>query len=262
MPIGIFDSGVGGLTVVKAVRAAYPKADIVYLGDSARVPYGTKSPATVSNYSHACLNFLLSKNIDLAMIACNTATAFGLKSLQATSPVPVIGAIRPGAISAAITTRTGKVGVIGTNGTIRSGAYAEAIAQVDSTIQVYSTACPLFVPLAEEGWTDGEVPLLAAKRYLEPLLENEIDTLVLGCTHYPLLSQTILEASKQLGCELSLCDSATAMATAAGEFSPADGEGKLDLYVTDDSGIDAMVKRFLGEECKATLVDIHTTSKP
>ena len=192
-PIGVFDSGVGGLTVVRALRAALPGEDIVYLGDTARVPYGNKSPRTVERYALTCQRFLLSRDVKLVLIACNTASANALPALTVASPVPVIGAVEPGASTALAATRNGHVGVIGTLGTIRSGAYAATIRARNPEAVLTALACPLLVPLAEEGWTDDDVAVLVARRYLEQLfaMDREIDTLVLGCTHYPLLKDVI-----------------------------------------------------------------------
>src|SRR5687767_4701837 len=160
--IGVFDSGVGGLTVVRALRALLPGEDITYLGDTARVPYGSKSPRTIERYSVACQQFLLDRGVELVLIACNTASANALPALVAASPVPVIGAVEPGAASALAATRDGHIGVIGTLGTVRSGAYEQAIARRDPGARVTALACPLLVPLAEEGWTGGEIADLVA----------------------------------------------------------------------------------------------------
>lgn len=208
--IGIFDSGVGGLTVQRAVLDAVPGADTFYLGDTARVPYGTKSAETVTQYSLKMARFLDRLGIDLLVVACNTASAVALPALRAELSVPVIGVVEPGARVAARASRGGKIGVIGTQGTVSSGAYQEAIRRERPSAQVTARACPLFVPLAEEGWTDpdDEVVRGVARRYLAPLREAGVDTLVLGCTHYPLLAGAI-------GAELpgvTLVDSAAAIA--------------------------------------------------
>src|SRR5689334_3323768 len=191
--IGVFDSGVGGLTVVRALRAVLPGEDITYLGDTARVPYGSKSPRTVEKYSLGCQQFLLARHVKLVLIACNTASANALPALVAASPVPVIGAVEPGAASALAATKTGHIGVIGTLGTVRSNAYAEAITARDGSAKLTALACPLLVPLAEEGWTHDEIAVLVARRYLTELFAKDpaIDTLVLGCTHYPLLRDVL-----------------------------------------------------------------------
>jgi glutamate racemase len=254
-PIGVFDSGVGGLTVVRALRRALPGEDIVYLGDTARVPYGSKSPRTVEKYSLACQRFLLDRGVKLVLIACNTASANALPALTAASPVPVIGAVEPGAASALAATRTGHIGVIGTLGTVRSNAYAKAITARDPSAKLAALACPLLVPLAEEGWTDDEVAVLVARRYLAQLfaLDPRIDTLVLGCTHYPLLRDVLAQVAREIaGHELAVVDSASAMADAAKEALGSDGNrrtaaGRLDCFATDTSRLDELAPRFLGE---------------
>src|SRR5512134_2803612 len=183
-PIGVFDSGVGGLTVVRALRRVLPGEQIIYLGDTARVPYGSKSPRTVERYSLACQRFLLDRGVELILIACNTASANALPALVEASPVPVIGAVEPGAASALAASKGRHIGVIGTLGTVRSGAYERAIHAHDPDAIVDSLACPLLVPLAEEGWTDDDVARAVARRYLVQLFgspSRAIDTLVLGC---------------------------------------------------------------------------------
>jgi glutamate racemase len=254
-PIGVFDSGVGGLTVVRALRKVLPGEDVTYLGDTARVPYGSKSPRTVEKYSLGCQQFLLARGVKLVLIACNTASANALPALIAASPVPVIGAVEPGATSALAATRNGHIGVIGTLGTVRSGAYATAIAARDPEAQLVALACPMLVPLAEEGWVDDEIAAMAARRYLTQLFERDraIDTLVLGCTHYPLLRDVIERVARELaGHDVAVVDSATAMADAArevlGTSSNRRGEtGRLDCFATDTSRLDELAPRFLGE---------------
>ncbi|MGN6109540.1 MAG: glutamate racemase [Kofleriaceae bacterium] len=254
-PIGVFDSGVGGLTVVRALRAVLPGEDIIYLGDTARVPYGSKSPRTVERYSLGCQQFLLDRGVKLVLIACNTASAQALPALVEASPVPVIGAVDPGATSALAATTGRHIGVIGTLGTVRSQAYAKAIATRDPGATLTALACPLLVPLAEEGWTDDEVAEIVARRYLAQLLaqDPQIDTLVLGCTHYPLL-RSILErvAAELAGRPIAVVDSASAMADAArsalGSTSNRRAEpGRLDCFATDTSRLDELAPRFLGE---------------
>ncbi len=257
-PIGVFDSGVGGLTVVRALRAVLPGEDIIYLGDTARVPYGSKSPRTVERYSLTCQRFLLDRGVKLVLIACNTVSATALPALTAASPVAVIGAVEPGAARALAATRNDHIGVIGTLATVRSGAYVQAIARHDAGARVTASACPLLVPLAEEGWTDDEVARLVARRYLAPLFASdpEIDTLVLGCTHYPLLRDVLTHAARELtGRDIAVVDSATAMAEAAREALGNDGSGenrrseagRLDCFATDTSRLDELAPRFLGE---------------
>ncbi|MBL0218542.1 MAG: glutamate racemase [Myxococcales bacterium] len=254
-PIGVFDSGVGGLTVVRALRSAIPGEDIIYLGDTARVPYGSKSPRTVERYALACQQFLLDRGVKLVLIACNTASANALPALIAASPVPVIGAVEPGASSALAATRNGHLGVIGTLGTIRSGAYATAIHSRNPEAQLSALACPLLVPLAEEGWTDDDIARLVAKRYLVQLFaqDREIDTLVLGCTHYPLLKDVLAQVGSEIaGHPVAVVDSASAMAEAAREALGSGANrrstaGRLDCFATDTSRLDELAPRFLGE---------------
>jgi len=248
-PIGVFDSGVGGLTVVRALREAFPAADLVYLGDTARVPYGSKSPRTVERYALACARFLLERDVGLVLIACNTASATALDAVSAASPVPVIGAVIPGAESALAATRTGHIGVIGTLATIRSCAYERAIVERRADASVQSLACPLLVPLAEEGWTSGDVADAVCRRYLGQIVggDHAVDTLVLGCTHYPLLEGTIARVAAELsGRDIAIVDSASAMAAAAGAHAIGEGSGTLRCYVTDATRLDELAPRFLG----------------
>ncbi|HEY0789045.1 MAG TPA: glutamate racemase [Thermoanaerobaculia bacterium] len=203
-PIGVFDSGVGGLTVFQEIERALPSESLVYLGDSARVPYGTKSPETVTRYSMEAAAHLLERGIKALVVACNTATAASLPQLRQRLPIPVVGVIEPGARAAAAATK-GRVGVIATEATVRSRAYSAAIAAIEPSIQVWEQACPLFVPLAEEGWANTRVAQEVAEIYLAPLLDAGIDTLVLGCTHYPILKATI---RKVTGDALTIVDSA------------------------------------------------------
>ncbi len=204
-PIGVFDSGLGGLTVLREIILGLPGESTIYLGDTARVPYGIRSPEVVTRYSFENMKFLLSRNIKVLVIACNTASAISLQALRKDAPVPVIGVIEPGARAAAEASRTGRVGVIGTETTIKSGAYRRVLERLVPGIKVFSRACPLFVPLVEEGWVDDEISFLTARKYLSGFLEDGIDTLLLGCTHYPLLKNTI---RRVLGDGVVLIDSA------------------------------------------------------
>lgn len=213
-PIGVFDSGVGGLTVFARITEALPAESIIYLGDTARVPYGTKSRDTVIEYARGCAEVLMERHIKLLVIACNTASAYAIETLQEELPIPVLGVVEPGARAAVRETRTGRIGVIGTPATVGSQVYARAIRALAPDAEVFARACPLFVPLAEEGWVDGEIAELVARRYLEPLLEESIDTLVLGCTHYPMLSRTL---AKVAGPGVTLVDSAEETARAVRE---------------------------------------------
>ena len=192
-PIGVFDSGLGGLTVLKEINKILPNENIVYFGDTARVPYGSRSKDTVIQYTFQAINFLISKNVKAIVIACNTATARALKLAQEKYDIPIIGVIEAGARTAAYTTKNNMVGVIGTQGTINSKAYNVEISKLNKDIRIIDKACPLFVPIVEEGWSNTDVAYLTAKRYLQELIDQGIDSLVLGCTHYPLLRKTIGE---------------------------------------------------------------------
>ena len=208
-PIGVFDSGIGGLTVVRELMHQLPRESLIYFGDTARVPYGNKSPETVRRYGREILAFLLSRDVKLVVVACNTVSAHALEHLREASPVKVEGVIEPGARAAVGASRGGRIGVIGTAGTVASGAYARAIEAVNGKAQVTAQACPLFVPLVEEGWLDHGATRLIAEEYLAPLRAHAIDTLVLGCTHYPLLRPLISEV---MGTNVTLIDSAEATA--------------------------------------------------
>lgn len=202
--IGVFDSGVGGLTVFREIARALPGEPLIYLGDSARVPYGTKSPSTIVRYALEAARFLMSRDVKMLVVACNTATAAALPLLQEQLPIPVIGVVEPGA-RAAVAVTSGVVGVIATEGTVRSKAYTKAIHALDPDIDVIESAAPLFVPLAEEGWANTHVAREVAEIYLEPLIDAGIDTLVLGCTHYPILRATIEQI---VGGAVAIVDSA------------------------------------------------------
>jgi glutamate racemase len=195
-PIGVFDSGIGGLTVVHALLKQLPHENIVYFGDTARVPYGPKSAQVIREYAKDDTEFLLSNNVKMIVIACNTVSAVALDVVQKLANIPVVGVIVPGAKAATSSSKKKRIGVIGTVGTISSNAYANAIRQLDETVHVFSRACPLFVPLVEEGWVDHKVTEMIANEYLFPLSVEKIDTLVLGCTHYPLLKSVISDALK------------------------------------------------------------------
>ena len=234
--IGVFDSGVGGLTVLKALMRRLPAESTVYLGDTARVPYGTKSPEVVIRYSLANARLLMRHEIKLLVVACNTASSVSLPALAAALEVPVLGVIEPGALAAAAAT-AGRVGVVGTLGTIASGAYQDALAGARPGVEVLARACPLFVPLAEEGWTEGEVVEAIARRYLADFEAFRPDTLVLGCTHYPLLKDAI---GNVVGPGVRLVDSAEATAEAAerllaerGLLAAAGARGSHRFFVTD-----------------------------
>ena len=204
-PIGVFDSGIGGLTVVAALRNLLPSEDIVYIGDTARVPYGGKSQATIERYSTELAGLLLAERAKCIVVACNTASALAVPRLQEDFRVPITGVIEPGAQAAVKATRKGKIGVIGTRATVNSRAYERAIAEIDEDVEVQAEACPLFVPLIEEGWLNDPVTDSVIARYLEKLMRFGADTLVLGCTHYPLLREAI---QRFVGPDVVLVDSA------------------------------------------------------
>ena len=204
-PIGIFDSGIGGLTVLKEISEQLPYEDIIYFGDTARIPYGTKSRETVIKYAFQCAKFLLSKNVKAIVIACNTASALAYEEAQKAFNVPIVGVIEPGAKATVTATKNNKIGVIGTTATINSEAYQSAIRELNKSAEVIGVACPLFVQIVEDGWEDTDVALITAEKYLMELKEHNIDTLVLGCTHYPILRYTL---SKVMGDKVSLVNPA------------------------------------------------------
>ncbi|MFQ5560182.1 MAG: glutamate racemase [Nitrospinota bacterium] len=249
MTIGVFDSGVGGLTVFHELSKRLPHEKLIYLGDTARVPYGTKSPETVTKYARQDSLFLVEKEVDLLVVACNTASALSLEVLQNEFSIPVIGVIEPGAKAAVQHTRAKKVGVIGTEATIKSEAYPKAIKRLNPEIEVLSRPCPLFVPLAEEGWTDNHIAAITADEYLKSL-RDRVDVLVLGCTHYPLLREVIQNA---VGTGVQLvCSSDETAKTVEKELpvrsTNSDAEGH-EFYVSDNAPRFSLVgKRFLGKE--------------
>lgn len=255
--IGIFDSGVGGLTVLQQVAYLLPKELLVYFGDTARYPYGSKSPEVVTRYSCENADFLMERGLKMLIVACNTASAVALEPLRRRYPVPVIGVIEPGAQTAVQRSTNGRIGVIGTGTTIASGAYTQALRALDPAVEVYTRACPLFVPLVEEGWVDNDVTRATVSVYLNSLKHSGIDTLVLGCTHYPLLKGAIADF---LGPEVCLVDSAEETAkvvratlTAAGLLRRK-GSGSASFFVTDEP--ERFVKvgaRFLGQQVESAV---------
>lgn len=204
-PIGVFDSGVGGLTVAREIMRQMPKEQIIYFGDTARVPYGSKSKETVISFSRQIAKFLLTKDVKAIIIACNTASSFALETIRRELSIPVIGVIKPGAIAAAEATKNGRIGIIGTQGTVNSGIYTRTITELNPELQVFEKACPLFTPLVEEGWLYDSVTIEIAERYLNELQDYDVDSLVLGCTHYPLLRHTI---QKVVGPDVTLVNPA------------------------------------------------------
>lgn len=236
-PIGIFDSGFGGLTVMSAIHKKFPYENLIYFGDTAHVPYGSKSKDAVIKFSKDIAGFLLKNNVKLIVVACNTASAFALQALQKSLNIPVIGVIEPGAESAVSATKINKIGVIGTEGTVNSRSYYKAIKKI-SKAAVFEQACPLFVPLVEEGWTDNKITSEIINFYLDPLIAKKIDTLVLGCTHYPLLKTDI---RKIIGNNINLIDSADAVTLKTqfllskyNLFSDSKKKGALSFYVSDN----------------------------
>jgi glutamate racemase len=259
-PIGLFDSGVGGLTVLDAVARRLPAENLLYLGDTARLPYGTKSPETVRRYARRAVEYLLARDVKALVVACNTASALALDLIEEISPVPVIGVVAPGAAAAVAAARVreaageapGPIAVLATEATVASDAYGRAVRALDPSREVLHTACPLFVPLAEEGWVDNEVARAAAARYLAPVRAALARVVVLGCTHYPLLAGTIADA---LAPGTRLVDSAEATAAAVDAAlappvrSGSGAPGETHLLVTDASERLARIAgRFLGRE--------------
>jgi glutamate racemase len=262
-PIGLFDSGVGGLTVLRALEARLPDEHTVYLGDTARVPYGTRSGEVVTRYAMQCARVLAAQGIKAMVVACNTVSAHCLPALTEALPVPVLGVIEPGARAAAARTRGGAIAVLGTPATVLSGAYQAALRRLAPAAIVHARACPLFVPLAEEGWTEGDVPRLVAERYLGDLGRSGVDTVLLGCTHYPLLARTI---SQVVGPRIAVVDGAEATAEATlamlssrGLLRPATGPARHRTLCTDlPDRFAALAARFLGRAVDGVeLVDLN-----
>jgi glutamate racemase len=260
-PIGVFDSGIGGLTVASEMMRQLPAEGLIYFGDTARVPYGPKAPSTVRRYSREIASFLEQEGVKAIVIACNTATAHALAALRAESRVPVLGVIEPGARAAVAATRARNVGVIGTAGTIRSGAYERAIRELAPDARITVQPCPLFVPLVEEGWLDKDATRLIAREYLQPLIDAGVDTVVLGCTHYPLLKPVLADV---LGEEVRLIDSAAETAAETRrllsehgiEASPT-GDPLRRFVASDDSRqFLRLGERFLGRPLDT--VELHT----
>ncbi len=254
--IGIFDSGVGGLTVLKAIRDLLPGENLIYFGDTARVPYGTKSQRTIIRYSIQNARLLESYRIKMLVVACNTSSAHALEILREEFPFPVIGVVKPGAKLAVSATKGGKVGVIGTEATVKSHAYRKEIISLNPFCEVYEKACPLLVPLIEEGWLDDPITKEVVRRYLEPLVEEGIDTLVLGCTHYPLIKGVIGE----LYPHLNLIDSADAVAKEVERNLPTKRKGErgfVKVLVSDRTErFERIAKMIMGREVRVEEVNI------
>ena len=256
-PIGVFDSGIGGLTVLQKLVSLLPSEDFIYLGDTARLPYGTKSNEVITRYSRENTEFLLAKGIKLLVVACNTSSAVALGEITRDTMVPVVGVIEPGARAAVKASRSGKIGVIGTEATIASGAYTRAIQALKPGLEIYTRACPLLVPLVEEGWTDNEIAECTVAHYLESLKASGIDTLLLGCTHYPLLRGLF---ERVLGPRVRIVDSATATAGAVRErlaslhIARRGGAGRQSFFVTETPDRFVRVgRRFLGPQVESAV---------
>ena len=260
-PIGVFDSGIGGLTVAHEIIRQLPNESIVYFGDTARVPYGPKSPDTVRRYSREIAGFLGGQDVKAIVIACNTATAHALDMLQEELSIPVIGVVQPGARAAVRASEGGHIGVIGTSGTVRSGAYEKAIRELDPDARVTARACPLLVPLIEEGWMDHAATTLVAREYLAPFLKEKVNAVVMGCTHYPLLKNVLC---RELGPGVALIDSAAETASETGRVLCEHGlqapEGTLPThrFIASDDPLQFLQlgQRFLGDAIEG--VEVHT----
>ncbi|HCN30677.1 MAG TPA: glutamate racemase [Verrucomicrobiales bacterium] len=252
-PLGVFDSGVGGLTVVRALRELLPGESIIYLGDTARVPYGSKSPDTIRRYAVEDTQFLTRLGVKAVVAACNTATAHALQLLQSTFRVPVIGVLEPGVEATLADPACQRVGIIGTEGTIRSSAYQYSLAMRRPDLRIHAAATPLLVPFIEEGWTEHPALKAVLRDYLKPLLDKGVDTLVLACTHYPLLIPVL---KKMLGGKIRLVDSASTCAAHVRSLldshdlrRAAKSKPSLEIYLTDLSEkAEVMVRRFLGDD--------------
>ncbi len=256
-PIGAFDSGVGGLTVVRAMRELLPTEDILYLGDTARVPYGNKSPETIIRYSREIMTYLRSHNVKAVVVACNTASAHALSILQKESDIPVIGVIAPGVQAALSATRSGRIGIVGTQGTIQSEAYQNLLRQYHPDVVITAVAAPLLVSLVEEDWLSHPATHLILEEYLAPMKAARVDTVVLACTHYPLLKA---QAQRVLGSDVVLVDSAqNAASTLARKLmtgglkrAPSEHSGQITICATDlPPQFSRLAERFLGEKAKA-----------
>ncbi|MCM8798706.1 MAG: glutamate racemase [Candidatus Omnitrophica bacterium] len=255
-PIGIFDSGVGGLTVVRELQKVLPQEKFIYFGDTARVPYGNKSPNTVIKFSLENIVFLLKQNVKLVVVACNTSSSLALPFIRQYFRIPIVGVVNPAVRESVYATRNMRIGVIGTRATISSGVYEQEIKRLAPTIKVFTQSCPLFVPLVEEGWWEGEVVLNIAQRYLLPLKEKTVDTLILACTHYPLLKKVIKEI---MGEEVALIDSAREVAIEVRKILEEENllyqgkrkEKEIIYFVTDKSeAFREIGEKFLGGKIK------------
>ncbi len=260
-PIGVFDSGIGGLTVVRALLNALPNENILYVGDTARVPYGNKSTLKIKQYSREITEWLVQQNCKMVVVACNTVSSMAIDFLQSNFSLPIIGVIKPGVNFAINITKNKKIGVLGTQGTIKSNAYGKELISKVPDIKVISKACPLFVPLVEEGLVEGKIPQSIVGFYLQGIQSFDIDTVILGCTHYPLLKETI---GQFLGRRITLVDSGNAIAEAVvselinHKLISTDKKGKVQCFVTDDpNSFDILASRFLHKSIiKAQHIDL------
>lgn len=257
-PIGVFDSGLGGLTVLKEINKCLPHEDVIYFGDTARVPYGPRSKETIIKYTFQAINFLMTRDVKAIVIACNTATARALAEANEKYDIPIIGVVEAGARTAAQYTKNKVIGVIGTSGTINSKAYNKAIKSIDNKIKVIGKACPLFVPLVEEGWANKEISSTAAHMYLDSLVERGIDSLVLGCTHYPILKRTIGEA---VGSQIKLINPAKETALDLKKIlenkdiiNKSEEQGVCTYFVSD---INEQFSKVAGEFLKRKITDLE-----
>jgi len=268
-PIGIFDSGIGGLTVVKKLTSFLPYENLIYFGDTARVPYGTKSNFTVIEYSMQNARFLLNRDVKIIIVACNTASSVALTALQNNFNIPIIGMIEAGSKKALENTKNGNIGIIGTSATVNNKAYSKELLKLDKNVQVFEKACPLFVSLAEEGWLNHKATYLIAEEYLRELRDKDIDTLVLGCTHYPVLSKVIQGV---IGEDVKLIDSGSAASFFVEKYleendlkNDTGNEGTYEYYVSDiSSNFKDIAERFLDrkiDELKKIDLDILTKLK-
>lgn len=265
LPIGVFDSGIGGLTVVRQIHKLLPHEELIYLGDTARVPYGTKSPTTVVRFATEITQFLAQQQVKAVVVACNTVSAWALPSLENTFDMPILGVIQPGVEAAVDKSRRKRIGIIGTAATIRSQAYERAILIRNNEAQVFTRSCPLLVPLVEEGWIRHAVTKAVLEEYLRPLLKQQIDTLVLGCTHYPLLKHTLREI---VGPDVVLVDSAVSCARALkGRLESLhllsenrQRPGLIQPFVTDETDrFNALAPKFLGTQIEpAWKIDLQS----
>ncbi len=263
--IGVFDSGIGGLTVLRELRRSLPGESFLYLGDTARVPYGNRGEDTVIRYARMASAFLQRRGIKSLVVACNTVSSVALDMVRVEFDIPVLGVIDPPARAACLLRPGGRIGVLGTRRTVMSGAYDRAVQSTDSRCEVHSSAAPLLVPLVEEGWTDGDVPAMVARKYLRPLVDRGIEALILGCTHYPLLSPLIARVLGELaGREVPIVDSAGSVAVETARFlaerdllRPASEPPSIRFHVTDNPVSFVEVgRRFLGEDLDRNLVEL------